>query len=75
MLSTAEGAFESVCRALQAEHRAVRGKERENQKMLETRGELSEAASASYDRLRKIYEKLQLGAAGLAELLNKQLPR
>lgn len=42
--------------------------------MQETRGELSEAASASYDRLRKIYERVQLGAAGLAELLNKQLP-
>lgn len=60
MIGVAESAFESVCRALLSEHRAMRGKERENQKMLETRGELTEAASAAYDKIRKIHEKLQV---------------
>lgn len=32
MIATAESAFDTVCRALHAGHRAVRGKERENQR-------------------------------------------
>lgn len=56
------------------EHKSLRAKERENNKVLQTRGELSETDKAIYDKMRKSYDKLQNNVAAFAELLDEELP-
>jgi regulator of nonsense transcripts 2 len=67
--------FNAVSKFLLSEHKELRAKERENHQILETRGELSEAHTAAYDKIRKSYEKIMNNLSTLAELLNKDMPQ
>jgi regulator of nonsense transcripts 2 len=66
------GYFKRVSNHLVQQHKELRSKERENHKILETKGELSEGASALYDKMRKSYEKLLSNVTTLADILNKE---
>eukprot|EP01114_Cavostelium_apophysatum_P008182 TRINITY_DN2050_c0_g1_i2.p1 TRINITY_DN2050_c0_g1~~TRINITY_DN2050_c0_g1_i2.p1 ORF type:complete len:1232 (-),score=430.22 TRINITY_DN2050_c0_g1_i2:182-3877(-) len=66
--------WDMISRQLVHEQKELRAKERENHHILETKGELSEANSATYDKLRKSFEKLLTNMTSLADILNKDMP-
>eukprot|EP01117_Protostelium_nocturnum_P001120 TRINITY_DN1143_c0_g1_i1.p1 TRINITY_DN1143_c0_g1~~TRINITY_DN1143_c0_g1_i1.p1 ORF type:complete len:817 (-),score=337.06 TRINITY_DN1143_c0_g1_i1:924-3374(-) len=68
--------FRSAANHLLTEHKELKGKERDNHSIMESRGELSESTIAQYDKLRKSFEKLLANTTSLAELLHleKDLP-
>ena len=52
----------------------MRNIESTNHRILQTRGELSEAEKGSYEKIRKSFEKFQTCLSGLCELLNEEMP-
>jgi regulator of nonsense transcripts 2 len=63
--------FDSSCNALQIEHDRLTETELENEKVLNTRGDLSESRTAAYEEQRASFETLQRHVANLAEALDR----
>jgi regulator of nonsense transcripts 2 len=59
---------------LQAAHAALGATERENERVLNSRGDLPESLAAAYEAQRSAFEALQRGAGALAEVLERPLP-
>jgi regulator of nonsense transcripts 2 len=66
--------YDTASAALEAEHAALAAAERDAARSIESRGELSEAAQAAYDRTRKAFEALLRGVSALAEALGREPP-
>lgn len=66
--------FDSACKALQMEHDRLTETELENEKILNTRGDLSASRTAAYEEQRASFETLQRHVASLAEVLERNLP-
>jgi regulator of nonsense transcripts 2 len=52
----------------------LKQKEKENQEILQTKGELSQEEQNEYSKMRKAYDKLLNNITTLATLMNKDLP-
>ncbi|CAM8920380.1 unnamed protein product [Rhodiola kirilowii] len=66
--------FDAVVELLQSEHSSLRQMEHENAKVLNAKGELSDDAASSYEKLRKSYDQLYRNISSLAEVLDMQPP-
>lgn len=69
-----ENYFDLASNYLVQEHKNLVAKEKENQSILESKGELPEAHSSAYDKLRKAYDRFVSNLNSLAELLKKDPP-
>ena len=71
----AAGKFlDAVVAVLQSSHEALVQREKDNERVLNTRGDLPESLAAKYEAQRTAFETLERGAAGLGETLDRQLP-
>lgn len=66
--------YQSACAALVEEHTALGEQEKENMRIINTRGDLPPEMAAEYERKRKAYESLHRATAALAECLDKPMP-
>ncbi|CAI9091024.1 OLC1v1025941C1 [Oldenlandia corymbosa var. corymbosa] len=66
--------YDATLELLQTEHASLRQMERENAKILNAKGELSEENASSYEKLRKSFDHLYRGITALAEALDMQPP-
>lgn len=66
--------YQSACAALIEDHLALREQEKENTRVLNTRGDLPPEMAAEYEKKRKAYESLHRATAALAECLDKPMP-
>lgn len=66
--------FDTASQWLIQEHKELRKRERENHHILETKGELNEANSQAYDKLRRSHEKLLTQVGQFGDLLDRDVP-
>jgi regulator of nonsense transcripts 2 len=66
--------YQSSCAALVEEHAALGEQEKENTRIINTRGDLPPDMAAEYEKKRKAYELLHRATAALAECLDKPMP-
>ncbi|KAL9688618.1 hypothetical protein QQ045_033041 [Rhodiola kirilowii] len=66
--------FDAVVELLQSEHSSLRQMEHDNAKVLNAKGELSDDAASSYEKLRKSYDQLYRNISSLAKVLDMQPP-
>ena len=64
----------TVAKTLHKTHAELTKLERGNQKVLLSKGELSDESLANYDRCHKLHERLVAGCAALSEALNEKAP-
>jgi hypothetical protein len=66
--------YDRVAGHLSTEHKGLQEREKENHRILETRGELTDATASTYEKSRKSYEKLLNTTTTFSELVGKDLP-
>ncbi|XAR66647.1 hypothetical protein NMG60_11012943 [Bertholletia excelsa] len=66
--------YDAAAELLQSEHSSLRQMEHENAKILNSKGELGEENTSSYEKLRKSYDHLYRGVSALAEALDMEPP-
>ncbi|CAN8284822.1 unnamed protein product [Cochlearia groenlandica] len=66
--------YEALADVLQSEHKSLQQMEKENAKLINAKGELSEDSASSYEKLRKSYDHLYRNISSLAESLDMQPP-
>ena len=57
------------------EHRDLQAFERQNKKILQTRGELSGERKEKWDNLKYSYDRLYAGMTAFAEILDEDIPK
>ncbi|EFH57899.1 RNA binding protein [Arabidopsis lyrata subsp. lyrata] len=66
--------YDALADLLQSEHKLLLQMEKENAKLVNAKGELSEDSASSYEKLRKSYDHLYRNISSLAESLDMQPP-
>ncbi|KAL0740188.1 hypothetical protein Bca4012_081701 [Brassica carinata] len=66
--------YDSLADLLQSEHKSLQQMEKENAKLVNAKGELSEDCASSYEKLRKSFDHLYRNISSLAESLDMQPP-
>jgi regulator of nonsense transcripts 2 len=66
--------YDALADLLQSEHKLLLQMEKENAKLVNAKGELSEDSASSYEKLRKSYDHLYRNISSLAEALDMQPP-
>uniref|UniRef100_A0A1J3JRJ2 Regulator of nonsense transcripts UPF2 n=1 Tax=Noccaea caerulescens TaxID=107243 RepID=A0A1J3JRJ2_NOCCA len=66
--------YDALTDVLQSEHKSLQQMEKENSKLVNAKGELSEDSASSYEKLRKSYDHLYRNISSLAESLDMQPP-
>lgn len=66
--------YDALAELLQSEHKSLQQMEKENSKLVNAKGELSEDSASSYEKLRKSYDHLYRNISSLAEALDMQPP-
>ncbi|CAH8386819.1 unnamed protein product [Eruca vesicaria subsp. sativa] len=66
--------YDALAEFLQSEHKSLQQMEKENAKLVNAKGELSEDSASSYEKLRKSYDHLYRNISSLAEALDMQPP-
>ncbi|KAL1191567.1 Regulator of nonsense transcripts UPF2 [Cardamine amara subsp. amara] len=66
--------YDALADLLQSEHKLLHQMEKENSKLVNAKGELSEDSASSYEKLRKSYDHLYRNISSLAESLDMQPP-
>nr|VDC89735.1 unnamed protein product [Brassica oleracea] len=66
--------YDALAELLQSEHKSLQQMEKENAKLVNAKGELSEDSASSYEKLRKSYDHLYRNISSLAEALDMQPP-
>ena len=70
-----EDYFNLICKHAVAQHKKLRETERENQNILNTKGELTEELSQSYQKQFKSFERLINNLNTFSELIQKEMPQ
>ncbi|KFK36817.1 hypothetical protein AALP_AA4G175200 [Arabis alpina] len=66
--------YDALADLLQSEHKSLQQMEKENAKLVNAKGELSEDSASSYEKLRKSYDHLYRNISSLAESLDMKPP-
>ncbi|XP_069694080.1 regulator of nonsense transcripts 2-like isoform X2 [Periplaneta americana] len=66
--------YASLVKHVMKEHRDLQAFERQNKKILQTRGELSGERKEKWETLKYSYERLQTGMTTFAEILDEDVP-
>lgn len=66
--------YQSLCKHLMKEHKELKSVERQNRKILHTKGEISQDRKEHYDGLLNSYQKLFTNTSMFADLLDEDLP-
>lgn len=74
LLQYLDRAYTVSCTALVDAHQELQELEKENARIMNTRGDITEEASTNYERKRKAYESLYRGLSTLAEALGRDMP-
>ena len=72
--SAGERLLDAAIAILKTSHESLLRRERDNERILNSRGDLPESLSAKYEAQRTAFEALQRSTASLAEVLEKSLP-
>lgn len=66
--------YQSLCKHLLTDHKELKNMERQNRRILQTKGELSSERKETFDTLLQTYQKLLANTAVFADLLDEDLP-
>lgn len=66
--------YQSLCKHLLMDHKELKNMERQNRRILQTKGELSAERKETFDTLLQTYQKLLANTAVFADLLDEDLP-
>lgn len=66
--------YQSLCKHLLMDHKELKNMERQNRRILQTKGELSTERKETFDTLLQTYQKLLANTAVFADLLDEDLP-
>ncbi|KAL5014942.1 hypothetical protein ScPMuIL_009212 [Solemya velum] len=66
--------YTSLCKHLTKEYKELRSMERQNRRILQSKGELNVERKEKYDAAYAVYQKLHLNTATFADLLDEDLP-
>lgn len=66
--------FTSLCKHLEKDHAELKNMEKQNRKILQTKGELSAERKEKYETALQTFQKLQANAITFADLLDEKLP-
>ncbi|KAL8621336.1 hypothetical protein ACOMHN_053357 [Nucella lapillus] len=66
--------FASLIRYVTNAHQNIKGMERQNRKILQTKGELSQERRENYETAYNAFHKLHASASALADLLDEDMP-
>ncbi|XP_048738791.2 regulator of nonsense transcripts 2-like isoform X2 [Ostrea edulis] len=66
--------YQSLCKHLLLDHKELKNIERQNRRILQTKGELSSERKEKFDTMLQAYQKLLTNTAVFADLLDEDLP-
>ncbi|XP_076469583.1 regulator of nonsense transcripts 2-like isoform X2 [Babylonia areolata] len=66
--------FSSLIRHVTNDHQTIKGMERQNRKILQTKGELTQERRDNYESAYNAFHKLHTSASALADLLDEDMP-
>ncbi|XP_078309820.1 regulator of nonsense transcripts 2-like isoform X4 [Crassostrea virginica] len=66
--------YQSLCKHLLTDHKELKNIERQNRRILQTKGELSAERKEKFDAMLQAYQKLLSNTAIFADLLDEDLP-
>ncbi|XP_061195542.1 regulator of nonsense transcripts 2-like [Saccostrea echinata] len=66
--------YQSLCKHLLTDHKELKNIERQNRRILQTKGELSSERKEKFDTMLQAYQKLLTNTAVFADLLDEDLP-